>query len=156
MQYLTILVNLIVFLIFKYLIAAQNHGVADLVAEAVVLLSSQNIAEYDIHTPIQRTGTRGRPRFLIDQTQLENLLVLYFNAPQIASLFGVSIRTVRRQMDDMGLCVSDLFSVISDNELDVVMSRIIQQFPNCGYRLMAGHLRSRNIRIQQQGAVENV
>ena len=137
-------------MISRHLIAAQNHGVADLVAEAVVLLSSQNIAEYDIHTPIHRTGTRGRPRFLIDQTQLENLLVLHFKVPQIASLLGVSIRTVRRRMDDIGLRVSDLFSEISDNELDVIMSGIIQQFPNCGYCLMTGHLRSRNIRIQQQ------
>ena len=45
-------------------------------------------------------------------------------------------------MDDIGLRVSDLFSEISDNELDVVMSGIIQQFPNCGYRLMAGFKKS--------------
>ena len=53
-------------------------------------------------------------------------------------------------MNEIRLHVSDLYSPICDDELDAVVSDNIQRFPNCGYRLMEGHLRSLNIRVQQQ------
>ena len=36
-----------------------------------------------------------------------------------------------------------------DNELDVIVNKILVYFPNTGYRTMAGHLRRRGIRVQQ-------
>ena len=93
-------------------------------AEALVLLNAaQNDAETNHNVPLQRNGAPGRPKYVIDPVQLENMLMLHFKVPEIAMLF---------------------------RELDAVISDIIQRFPNCGYRLMAGHLRSLNVRVQQQ------
>ena len=91
----------------RCLVAANNNAVADLVAEALVVLSA---AQSDADTNlayVQRTGTRGRPAYIIDAIQLENMLVLNFKVPQIAKLFGVSVRTIKRWMNCIGLHVSD-------------------------------------------------
>ena len=133
----------------RCLLAANNNAAADLVAEALALLNAaQNDAETNHNVPLQRNGAPGRPKYVIDSVQLENML--HFKVPQIAMLFGVSVRTIRRRMNEIRLHVSDLYSPICDDELDAVASDIIQRFPNCGYRLMEGHLRSLNIRVQQQ------
>ena len=135
----------------RCLLAANNNAAADLVAEALALLNAaQNDAETNHNIPLQRNGAPGRPKYVIDSVQLENMLMLHFKVPQIAMLFGVSVRTIRRRMNEIRLHVSDLYSPICDDELDAVVSDIIQRFPNCGYRLMEGHLRSLNIRVQQQ------
>ena len=63
-------------------------------------------------------GNMGRPRFDIEQDQLEYLLDLCFTCPDIARLLGVSLRTVRRRMEEFGICVRDRYSSISDAELD--------------------------------------
>ena len=142
---------LVCFSFHRCLVAANNNAAADLVAEALVVLNAaQNEAETNYNPPLQRTGARGRPNYVIDSIQLEHMLILNFKVPQIAQLFGVSVRTIRRRMNEIRLHVSDLYSQISDTELDAVVSDIIQYYPNCGYRLMAGHLKSLNIRVQQQ------
>ena len=54
--------------------------------------------------------------------------------PTIASVFGVSLRTIRRRMEQYN---------------DNVIREIKVQFPNSGYRLMDGLLRHRGMRVQQ-------
>ena len=61
--------------------------------------------------------------------------------PKIADLLGVSLCTIRRRMDEYGLSESHFHSSISDHELLRVMKDIYSSFPNCGYRIMDGHLR---------------
>ena len=92
---------------------------------------------------------RGRPRFDIRKAQLEYLLQMKFSCRKIASLIGVSRSTIRRRMDEYGLSVAALYSDISDHELDRIVSEIKRNFPNCGFRLMEGHLLRRGIRIPQ-------
>ena len=92
---------------------------------------------------------RGRPRFSISKEQIEHLLSLNFTCPRIATLLGVSLRTVRRRMTEYGLSVSGLYSDISDHELGRLVNEIHTSFPNCGYRMMDGHLRQRGIRVTQ-------
>ena len=91
----------------------------------------------------------GRPKFDIRKEQLEHLLQLHFSCPKIAMLLGVSIRTIRRRMTEYELSVSGLYSRISDSELQRIISDIRILFPDCGYRLMDGHLRRRGIRVTQ-------
>ena len=98
---------------------------------------------------LPRQSRRGRPKFDIRKEQIEHLLCLHFTCPKIASLLGVSLRTVRRRMTEYGLSVSGLYSEISNCELDRLVSEIHSSFPNCGYRMMNGHLRQRGIHVTQ-------
>ena len=52
-------------------------------------------------------------------------------------------------MAEYGLSVSDLYSDIGNNELDRLVNEIRSIFPNCGYRMMDGHLRQRGVRVSQ-------
>lgn len=82
-------------------------------------------------------------------TQLQYLLEVGFTCPQIASVLGVSLSTVRRRMDDYNLTVSSQYSDITDNELDDIAKDIKSAIPNCGYRLMHGHLLTRGYWLTQ-------
>ncbi len=81
--------------------------------------------------------------------QLQYLLELGFSCPQIANVLSVSLSTVRRRMDENYLSISSLYSNITDDELDAIVKDIKVFFPNCGYRLMYGHLVTRGYRITQ-------
>ena len=52
-------------------------------------------------------------------------------------------------MSEFGLSVTALYSSVTNQELDVLVSQIKDAFPNCGSRLMRGHLlcRARGHRI---------
>ena len=93
--------------------------------------------------------SKGRPRLDVSSTQLEYLLRLGFCCPQIASILGVSLSTIRRRMTDFNLSVSSAYSQINDHELDVLVADIKHTFPNCGYRLMHGHLLNQGHRVTQ-------
>ena len=94
-------------------------------------------------------NTRGRPRLDVSNTQLEYLLNIGFSCPRIANVLGVSLSIIRRKMIDCNLSVSSVYSQISDDELDVLVADIKHTFPNCGYRLMRGHLLNQGHRVTQ-------
>ena len=48
------------------------------------------------HVPVQHTHRRGRPKFDVDQAQLEYLVSLSFNWNDIALLLGISRTTLYR------------------------------------------------------------
>ena len=70
--------------------------------------------------PLLVNGYVGRPSFLIPRNQLCNLLVLRFHVPQITTILGVSVRTIRRRMTDYGLSVRSFYTNISDSDLECV------------------------------------
>ena len=90
---------------------------------------------------------RGRPRLDIRREQLEYLL--HFTCPKIAEIIGVSLSTVRWRMTDYGLCVRALYSDVTDQELDSLVSTIKKDVPSSGYRLTQGHLLVNQIRIRE-------
>ena len=98
---------------------------------------------------VSNDGSVGRPRYVVEQESLEMLLENRFTVPQIANILGVSISTVRRRMSEFSLYVRDLYSDITDNELDVMVSGIQRQYPMWGNRQMHGYLVSQGCRIQQ-------
>ena len=127
---------------------------ADTVAEAITLLLSIQNEFDDISGHVDdcatvRNGRPGRPSCAVSEDQLINLFEIGFSATRIACMLGVSVRTIRRRMDDIGLRVSDFYSTMPDNELDIVVNEILVLFPNTGYRMMTGHLKRRGIRVQQ-------
>ncbi len=63
-------------------------------------------------------------------------------------MMNVSVSTIRRRMSVYNLYIQDTYSVLSDEELDVIVTTKQQEFPNWGNRQMYGYLISRNIRVQ--------
>ena len=102
------------------------------------------------------TGSVGRPRLDVRKDQLEYLLGVGFSTPQIATTIGVSLSTVRRRMTEYGLSVGALYSDIPDQELDSIVNQIKVFFPNCGYRLMGGHLLCQGYRLSQARIKESL
>ena len=93
-------------------------------------------------------GTVGRPSFQIFPTQLEFLINNRFSVPQIAQLMDVSVSTIRRRMQTFNLSIRATYSSITNEELDELVSRMQEQFPNWDNRQMYGYLLSLNIRVQ--------
>ena len=143
--------------LYRLLMATSGEQNQDLeeVGRGIGLLNEieERTGEPDITgytaNPTPSYQSRGRPKFDIHKEQIEHLLNLNFTCPKIADLLGVSLRTIRRRMDEYGLSVSHFYSSISDHELLRVMKDIYSSFPNCGYRMMDGHLRRRGIRVSQ-------
>ena len=129
-----------------------NNDALEGVAASLSLLEELNksVDEQPYRGYIPRNLPRnhgGRPKLDIKQEQLEHLLNMGFHCPKIAEVLGVSLSTVRRRMSEFGLSVTALYSSITDHELDVLVSQIKREFPNCGFRLMRGHLLSRGHRV---------
>ncbi|XP_016106205.1 uncharacterized protein [Sinocyclocheilus grahami] len=61
----------------------------------------------------------GRPKFTIENEKIKSLLDIQLPVPFIAKLLGVSERTVFRRMREFGLSVSDSYSTMGDQELDI-------------------------------------
>ena len=59
-------------------------------------------------------------------------------------------------MEEFRLQVSDFYSVISVDDIDLICIEILTAFPNTGYRMMAGHPRRRGVRVQQQRIRESL
>ena len=140
--------------LYRCLNAYGEFGNADTVAEAITLLHSIQNEFDDVNGCVDacamvRNGRPGRPSYAVSEDQLQHLLEIGFSATRIAFMLGVSTRTIRRRMDDLDLHVSDLYSTLPDNELDMMVNEILTQFPNTGYRMMTGHLKRRGIRVQQ-------
>ena len=72
-------------------------------------------------------GTPGRPSFFISRSQLEAFMELGFSNSTIARMLCISERTLQRRRAELGLPVgrSMLYSSISDEELDEIVSDII-------------------------------
>ena len=143
--------------LYRLLMATSGEQNQDLeeVGRGIGLLNEieERTGEPDITgytaNPTPSYQSRGRPKFDIHKEKIEHLLNLNFTCPKIADLLGVSLRTIRRRMDEYGLSVSHFYSSISEHELLRVMKDIYSSFPNCGYRMMDGHLRRRGIRVSQ-------
>lgn len=92
---------------------------------------------------------RGRPSINLTREMLEYFINNGFTAPQMASILHVSLSTIRRRMLIYGLSINSLYSSISDTELDRLVRGIQEHYPNCGYRMMIGHLRTMGHRVQE-------
>lgn len=102
-----------------------------------------------ISPPLVKTGFRGRPKFDIPIELLVYLLDNGFKVSDIASLLFVSEKTIHRRLQDNGLSVHSTYEKLTDDDLDVIVKDILQEFPNSGYKSMRGHLLSRGLKIQE-------
>ena len=95
------------------------------------VLVDDNEIQQDQAPPMVYTGSVGRPKFEITHEQINFLVESGFTGPQIASLIGVSLSTVRR-MVYFGLSIGAQYSSITVSELDDFVQEIKQCFPMCG------------------------
>ena len=95
-------------------------------------------------------GGLGLPKLDVSVEQLEHLLNIGLNCPSIASLLGVSLRTIRRRMSEFGLSVRARYTTLSNSQFDYIVEEIKYLFPTCGYRMLSGHLRSHGVVVTQQ------
>ena len=81
---------------------------------------------------------KGRPAYLITDTQLQIFIENGFAVLQIANMLSVSKSTIRRRLRKLGISINQSYSNLTDNQLDLKTKDLISNFPNCGYRRMMG------------------
>lgn len=92
-------------------------------------------------------GKLGRPRLEIHADDLQSLLSTSLPLEHLATLYGVSRRTLNRRMKEHGLSVRGCYSKMSDDELDHAVRSIKSRMPHAGYRLVKGELLARGCRV---------
>lgn len=90
-------------------------------------------------------GKKGRPKFEISLKYLRRLLDIPLSVAIIARLLGVSRQTVQRRIAENHI---QLYSNMSNSELDSVVAGIYQTMPDSGYRMMKSTLKSRGYLVQ--------
>ena len=114
------------------------------------------LLEQDVHSFSERsrsavinTGSVGRPALDIPKETLKMYLRYGFSLTKIAEMLGVSRKTVSRRIRHYGLLEEiPRYTAVSNENLDIIVSSIYTEFPNCGIRRMKGFLLARGIRIQ--------
>ena len=74
----------------------------------------------------------------------------------MAIMIGVSRSTIARRLREFGMSMGTKFCVISDEDLDNIIRSIMQQYPECGQKMMQGHLKERGIVVQQTRVRESM
>jgi hypothetical protein len=81
--------------------------------------------------------------------QLEFLSEKKFKIDEIAKLFSTSKRTAERRMRDFGLSASSVYTYLSDEQLDSLITDIQRDFPNVDYKRVTGLLRASGVYLQK-------
>ena len=136
-------------------LSTQEKEGTDIVRQCLYLIRQLQLTtqQSEVCTPstvvVIHTGSVGRPRYEIPEESLEMLIENRFTVPQIATMMGISVSTVRRRMSDIGIHIRDYYSTITDSELDQLVRSVQLQYPMCGNQQMQGHLINKGYRIQQ-------
>uniref|UniRef100_A0A9J7X8B1 Integrase catalytic domain-containing protein n=1 Tax=Cyprinus carpio carpio TaxID=630221 RepID=A0A9J7X8B1_CYPCA len=96
----------------------------------------------DVHTG------PGRPAIPISINVICKYLELRIPVTKIALALRVSEKTIWRRMRDHDIRISDFYVDMTDAELDKIICDIQHMFPNCGYKMVKGHLNGLGLRIQ--------
>lgn len=98
----------------------------------------EKLENLNVTVPVQR----GSSFQVITQEQLEYLLEQNFKVREIAQIYSVSARTIRRRMTAYGLSVRQTYSGITDQELQEKVSEAIASCSNIGSKIVSGYLMS--------------
>ena len=74
----------------------------------------------------------------------------------IAQALGVSKSTIKRRLREYGITIRVQQAIVTDTELDELVSGVQSQFPNAGYRRIYSQLRSRSIKVTQARVIESI
>ncbi|KAF6729719.1 hypothetical protein FQA47_009518 [Oryzias melastigma] len=126
------------------------------IQKGLQLLEAHNEPSLGFKPSLLMTGNRGRPSWEISCEQLQYLLEFHFTVREIARLFCVSYRTIRRRMTEYGLSVRMSYSDLSDQDLREIISNFISQFPDSGTKTVSGYLKSIGLRVQRSRIMETL
>ena len=84
---------------------------------------SLNTATCPVHL---RAYQPGRPKYFIAKSAIESMMLLGYKYEEMARVLGVSVRTLRRHRHDLGLPVGQNYSLLSDEELDAIVTSILR------------------------------
>ena len=113
-------------------------------------------ADNDVEAEAIFTGNRGRPSYNIPYEQVTFLVERRFSTKQMASILGVSERTVQRRLQHFGMSIRGTYATLTDQELDSTIQEILRVQPNTGNKRMTGYLAVRGVRIQQRRIRESM
>ncbi|XP_057216619.1 uncharacterized protein LOC130570364 isoform X2 [Triplophysa rosa] len=132
--------------------ALSNHiQVPPVITQALQELFDLVRAQVECPAPCVRVevaGTTGLPKILVEEQRLKEMLHAHLPVRCIATLMGVSRNTIFRRMKVYELSVRDMYSSISDEELDILVASVKNDLPNAGYRMVRGRLESLGHRVQ--------
>ena len=129
----------------EYLLKAYS-AMIDIV-EKLQNMRYQQSTERSPTVSIVCDGSVGRPRFELSKAQLESLLEEGFSVPDISSILGVSVSTVRRRMNEFGLSVRQMYTNIAPQNLQQIIGEVQSSHLYWGNRMMYGYLKSIGIRV---------
>ena len=118
------------------------------------LLVSINLEEESRNN---KDNQRGRPKVDIDRERLIFLKECGFKTKDIASFFGCSTRTIERRINEYGIrhrC--DVYSDVSDAELDEKVLSIVSFSPRCGQKSVDGRLKSEGVLVSRRRLRESL
>lgn len=131
--------------------------------QRVVSILSNDFQDSHLHVDQDRyqagrifTQDRGRPSYNIPREQLELFIEHGFNTSDMATMLGVSVRTVQRRLSEYSLSITDRYADISNEALDNHVMEVFQMFPNCGYRRMLAFLETKGLRVQEKRVRESM
>ena len=109
---------------------------------------SNDAANTGLVPPTSLISFPGRPRYSITSEQISHCVLMGMTWKRIASCFGISRRTLYRHRQYLGVQALQ-YTVLTNQELNQIVTDILQLTPNAGEAYVIGSLRSRGIRIQR-------
>lgn len=89
--------------------------------------------------PTVSTGLAGRPRYNITAEQISHCVSIGMTWQRTASWFGISRRNLYRHRQSLGV-VPLQYAILSNEELNSIMTTILQNTPNAGETYVLGSL----------------
>ncbi|KAF6721775.1 hypothetical protein FQA47_019198, partial [Oryzias melastigma] len=131
----------------------QTGDVSEIVSalQSLLYLVQQEMNESAFHIveqEIEQSSCSGHSKIVIEREKLKDLLDTHLPIGCIAKCLGVSRRTVYRRMQEYGFSVRGSYSIMTDQELDGIISSLKSHMPNAGYRMVHGHLISMGLHVQ--------
>ena len=95
--------------------------------ETISLGDSSPLSAPDVCCPTARNGSVGRPPYEIDKEQVLYMAELGFTFQSMAKCLGVSVRTLRRRRQQLGMPIGgDIFHHLTDLEVDEQVTAILR------------------------------
>jgi predicted DNA-binding protein (UPF0251 family) len=130
--------------------AALIDHVASLIARCSEYIESLEHPEPESRYSAPRTGKRGRPRHNLDLEEAMRLHNLGNSWSEVAKAFGVGRTTLWEHLTAAGVQFSRPdWTVISDEDLDRVVSSVSELHPFAGQKVMQGHLSAAGIKVSR-------
>ena len=120
----------------------HNVGVNDRNAIMSLRMACSTFGSY---TPRRGCHTN---KFVIPRIFLENFIQEGFTVREISAIAGVSERTIYRRMAEYDLKIRD-FSRVSDNQLDLEVLALTNDYPFCGEIMLRELLKDRGFNVEK-------